>query len=183
MKNLIEFEQLNEAIALPSQPKDAYNKVLAVCKKDPKRCLQVVDTYKASTKEQNTDKNMYSIFVKSVMDKQPLGPAEYMGKRFLLNKDLLKFILSDGKGINENKSINESFWTSIFGEPSVEDAAKDSLKSQGYSHRGRDEDNYIMYDGQKFYPDQIQYDDYSSTKPIPRIENGKLIVANPAWSM
>lgn len=40
-----------------------------------------------------------------------------------------------------------------------------------------------MFDGQKFYPDQIEYDDYNSSKQIPRVENGKLIVANPVWNM
>jgi hypothetical protein len=40
-----------------------------------------------------------------------------------------------------------------------------------------------MFQGQKFYPDQIQYDDVYSTKPIPRVENGMLIVANPAWNL
>jgi hypothetical protein len=79
--------------------------------------------------------------------------------------------------------INEGFWSSLFGKPTVDDAAHDSLRGQGFSHRGRDEDNYIMFDGQKFYPDQIEYDDYQSTKKIPRVENGKLIVANPAWSL
>ena len=80
-------------------------------------------------------------------------------------------------------SVNEGFWSSLFGKPTVDDAAHDSLRGQGFSHRGRDEDNYIMFDGQKFYPDQIEYDDYQSTKKIPRVENGKLIVANPAWSL
>lgn len=79
--------------------------------------------------------------------------------------------------------INEGFWSSLFGKPSVDDAARDSLRGKGFSHRGKDEDNYIMFDGQKFYPDQIEYDDVYSTKPIPRIENGKLIVANPAWNL
>jgi hypothetical protein len=40
--------------------------------------------------------------------------------------------------------VNESFWTSIFGKPTVDDAAHDSLRGQGFSHRGKDEDNYIM---------------------------------------
>jgi hypothetical protein len=82
-----------------------------------------------------------------------------------------------------NSNVNESFWTSIFGKPTVDDAAHDSLRGQGFSHRGKDEDNYIMFDGQKFYSDQIEYDNVHSTKPIPRVENGMLIVANPAWSL
>jgi len=88
---------------------------------------------------------------------------------------------------NFDGKINEGFWDSLFGKPTVDDAAKDSMKSQGWSHRGKDsekkEDNYIMFNGQKFYPDQIEYDSAYSTKEIPRVENGKLIVANPAWSL
>jgi hypothetical protein len=50
---------------------------------------------------------------------------------------------------------------------------------------GKDDsdENYVVFKGQKFYPNQIQYDDAYSTKEIPRIEDGILIVANPAWSM
>jgi hypothetical protein len=84
-----------------------------------------------------------------------------------------------------NSKINEGFWNSIFGKPTVDDAAHDSTRGQGWSHRGKEEDeqNYIMFQGQKFYPDQIEYDDVYSTKPIPRVENEKLIVSNPSWNM
>jgi hypothetical protein len=85
----------------------------------------------------------------------------------------------------EERKTNEGFWSSIFGNPTVKDAAKSNLRGQGHSIIGKDEDeeNYVMYNGQKFYPSQIEYDDYHSTKPLPRVENGKLIIANPAWSM
>jgi peptidoglycan hydrolase-like protein with peptidoglycan-binding domain len=79
--------------------------------------------------------------------------------------------------------INEGFFDKLFGKPTVDDAAHDSVRGQGWSHRGKDEENYIMFKGEKFYQDQIEYDDYDSTKPIPRIEGEKLIVANPAWSL
>lgn len=79
--------------------------------------------------------------------------------------------------------INEGFFDKLFGKPTVDDAAHDSLRGQGFSHRGKDEENYIMFKGEKFYQDQIEYDNYDSTKPIPRIEGGKLIVANPVWSL
>jgi hypothetical protein len=84
-----------------------------------------------------------------------------------------------------SEKVNEGFWDSLFGGPTVDDAAHDSMRGQGFSHRGKDKDeqNYIVFQGQKFYPDQIQYDDVYSTKPIPRIENGILIVANPAWNL
>ena len=82
-----------------------------------------------------------------------------------------------------NSKINEGFWDSLFGKPTVDDAAHDSLRGQGFSHRGKDEENYIMFQGQKFYPEQIQYDEVYSTKQIPRIEGDMLIVANPAWNL
>jgi len=41
----------------------------------------------------------------------------------------------------------------------------------------------IEFNGTKFYPDQIEYDDYHSTKPLPRVEGDTLIISNPAWSM
>ena len=83
------------------------------------------------------------------------------------------------------KKVNESFWNRVFGRPDIDSAAKSNLKGQGYSVRGRDEDeqNYVMFNGQKFYPSDIEYDDYYSTKPLPRVENGKLIIANPGWDM
>ena len=88
------------------------------------------------------------------------------------------------KEYNSFKGINESFWSSIFGKATVKDAADTALKGQGFSHTGKDdEENYIMFQGEKFYPSQIEYDDYHSTKELPRIEDGKLIVANPAWSL
>jgi len=84
-----------------------------------------------------------------------------------------------------NTKVSESFWSDLFGNPSVGSAAHDALRGQGFSHRGKEEDekDYIIFNGQKFYPADIEYDDVYSTKEIPRIENGKLIVANPAWSM
>jgi hypothetical protein len=84
-----------------------------------------------------------------------------------------------------NTEVSESFWSDLFGKPSVDSAAHDALRGQGFSHRGKEEyeKDYIIFNGQKFYPADIEYDDAYSTKEIPRIENGKLIVANPAWSM
>jgi hypothetical protein len=82
---------------------------------------------------------------------------------------------------SKTSEMNESFWTAIFGNPTVKGAAEDHMRKSGFSHTGKDEDNYIMFQGQKFYQDSIEYDDYHSTKPLPRIEGGKLIIANPAW--
>ena len=77
--------------------------------------------------------------------------------------------------------IKEGLWSRVFGEATTKDAAEDSLRGQGYSHTGKDEKNYIMFQGQKFYDEDIEYDDYNSMKEIPRVEGGKLIVANPVW--
>jgi len=80
--------------------------------------------------------------------------------------------------------VNESFWNSLFGKPTVKDAAHTQLRGQGYSHTGKEDDsNYIMFNGQKFYPSQIEYADYQDLGQLPRVENGMLIIANPAWSL
>lgn len=106
-------------------------------------------------------------------------PSE--GKNTVIDKALRAV-----KNINESESkVEEGFWSSIFGDPTVDDATRSSFKSQGWSHMGRDEKekNYVVFNGKKFYPEEIEYDDVYSTKDVPRIENGKLIVANPAWSL
>jgi hypothetical protein len=87
----------------------------------------------------------------------------------------------------KDQKVNEGFWESIFGKPTISQASHDSLRGQGWSHTGGGntsrEDNYIMFDGQKFYPEQIEYAGYQDLGKLPRVENGKLIIANPAWSM
>lgn len=81
----------------------------------------------------------------------------------------------------KEESVKEGLWSRLFGGDKVDSAAEDSVRGQGFSHRGKDDDNYIMFQGQKFYDADIEYDDYSSTKPLPRVEGGKLIIANPMW--
>lgn len=88
------------------------------------------------------------------------------------------------KHIKEYTEITESFWTDAFGKPTVKTAAHDSLRGKGFSHTSRDErGEAIIFNGQEFYPDQIEYADYNDMGEIPRIEGGKLIITNPAWSM
>lgn len=88
--------------------------------------------------------------------------------------------------------IKEGFWDGIFGRPTIDKAAADSLKSQGHSEvmRGAgisdeevgDKDKlYVVFNGQKFGDENIEYASVYDTGEIPRIENGKLIIANPQW--
>jgi hypothetical protein len=39
-----------------------------------------------------------------------------------------------------------------------------------------------MFNGKKFYDEDIEYADNQDLGEIPRIERGKLIIANPNWS-
>ena len=88
-------------------------------------------------------------------------------------------------------NVTEGFWDDIFGRPKATgDISKGTvLRGQGWSQTGKDrstedtEDYYIVFQGQKFYDDDVEYDDYYSSKPLPRIERGKLIIANPAWKL
>jgi RNA binding exosome subunit len=65
------------------------------------------------------------------------------------------------------------------------DAAHSAFKSKGYSSRGKDDEGefYIMFDGEKFYEGDFKIADYNDTGDIPRVDGGKLIIANPAWGM
>jgi len=87
--------------------------------------------------------------------------------------------------VKESSEMEESYWDKIFGKPESQDAARSAMKSKGFSHTGKDDDEskYTMFDGQKFYEDDIEYADPYDTGDIPRIEDGKLIIANPAWSL
>ena len=69
------------------------------------------------------------------------------------------------------------------GYDSIGDAAHSSLKSKGHSHTGKDDSDefYIVFDGDKFYEGDFEIADYNDTGDIPRVEDGKLIIANPAW--
>lgn len=78
------------------------------------------------------------------------------------------------------------FWRDIFGEPDIKDSARSAYKSQGYSQMGRDDEErkgefYMVFNGQKYFPDQIDYADYNDLGDLPRVEGDKLIVPNPAW--
>jgi RNA binding exosome subunit len=69
------------------------------------------------------------------------------------------------------------------GFDSMGDAAHSDLKSKGHSHRGKDDEGefYIVFDGEKFYEDDFEIAGRNDMGKIPRVEDGKLIIANPAW--
>ena len=69
------------------------------------------------------------------------------------------------------------------GFDSMGDAAHSALKSKGHSHRGKDDEGefYIVFDGEKFYEDDFEIAGRNDMGKIPRVEDGKLIIANPAW--
>ena len=99
------------------------------------------------------------------------------------NQKLERRIMSEQK-----QEENEGFWNDIFGKPSIKDATHTSLRGTGSSLSGKDNTDddrhtYTMFNGQKFYEDEIEYADYNDMGDLPRIEDGKLIIANPVWSM
>jgi len=93
-------------------------------------------------------------------------------------------VSADGGGVSVMETeMAEGLWDRLFGSPSVTDAAKDAFKSQGHSHVAKDDSQelYVVFNGEKFYPSDIEYADHNDLGEIPRVENGKLIVANPMW--
>ncbi len=69
------------------------------------------------------------------------------------------------------------------GLDTIRDVSHSLLKSKGFSHRGKDDEGefYIVFDGEKFYEDDFEIADHNDIGKIPRVEDGKLIIANPAW--
>ena len=147
------------------------------------------------TKEKSDINNIMDLGYRFMMSRNPDGPKNKEGFEMALED--LKWIFKttinniEGQrrgigGVMETKQeTKESFWDLNFGRPSVKDAAKTHLKRHGYSHMGKEEegDNYVMFNGEKFFPDQIEYADYQDLGDLPRIEDGKLLVANPAWGL
>lgn len=66
----------------------------------------------------------------------------------------------------------------------MDDAKHTMLRGKGYSHSEKnDGKEYIVFDGQKFAQEDIRIADYHDLGKLPRVEDGYLIIANPAWSM
>lgn len=107
-----------------------------------------------------------------------------------MSKKFIKITESQLKRIMESQ-LNEGFFEDNFGEPDVDRAFRDSKRATGVAGRGRKDQNYgespkdeyVIFQGQEFHPRNIQYASYDDLGEIPRIENGKLIVTNPAWEL
>lgn len=97
---------------------------------------------------------------------------------------IIKRVIQEQK----NTEIEEGFFDNIFGRPSIKDAAHTAKRGTGHSHTGKhdsssQEHDYISFGGQKFSKDDVEYADYHDLGDLPRIEGGKLIIANPAWDL
>lgn len=103
-----------------------------------------------------------------------------MGKIVKITESQLKKIIE--KVVLDN-NLNEGLFDRLFHKPDVKDAASDALRSKGYSQIAKDDEDelYIVFNGEKFYPNDVEYADNYDTGEIPRVENGKLIIANPMW--
>jgi hypothetical protein len=143
---------------------------------------------------------------KFVLENCPEGPKnkeKYMESINELDR-LFSYVIRNLKGnvsgsdsgssmIETKKETKESFWDLNFGKASVDDARDSSMRRSGTSSTGRDDQNYgskpskenfyIVFDGQKYYEDDIEYADYQDMGDLPRVEDGKLIVGNPAWRL
>lgn len=136
-----------------------------------------------------------------MMARNPDGPKNKEGFEAALEdlkwifKSTINNIEGQRRGMGDmmetKQETKESFWDDIFGRPDVDRAVKDSMRATGSSGRGRKdsnygedpkpEDEYVVFQGQQFSPDDIEYASYDDLGDLPRVENGKLIVTNPAW--
>lgn len=138
-----------------------------------------------------------------MMARNPDGPKNKMGFEAALDdlKWIFKTTISNIEGQRRGlggmestkEETNEGFFDDIFGKPDVDRATRDSMRATGASGRGRRDSNYgenpkredefVIFKGQQFSPDDIEYASYDDLGDLPRIEGGKLIVTNPAWEL
>jgi hypothetical protein len=149
------------------------------------------------TKEKSDINNIMDLGYRFMMSRNPDGPKNKEGFEAALEdlkwifKSTINNIEGQRRGVGDmmetKQETKESFWDLNFGKPTVDDAAKTHLKKHGYSHIGKDDerggDNYVMFNGQKFFPHEIEYAGYQDLGDLPRVEDGKLIIANPAWGL
>lgn len=81
---------------------------------------------------------------------------------------------NESKKTKFTNKVNEGFFSWLFGKKTTNAA------NQGAGSQSSDR-NYIMFNGQKFYDENIEYAGWNDTGRIPRVEGGKLIIANPMW--
>lgn len=86
----------------------------------------------------------------------------------------------------ENFHLDEA-WNDFLRGPRTEDATRDSYRSKGFSHSGTDNlgsknpTDFVVFDGRKFFGEDLLFASLHDMGEIPRIEGDKLIIANPAW--
>ena len=73
---------------------DLYNMAIQRVKKNPSGSMKAIQSYnpKPKTQEEENDKNFYITFIQSVIDKSPMTPADYIGKRLSYNMELFNLI-------------------------------------------------------------------------------------------
>ena len=92
--------------------------------------------------------------------------------RALIREEITKELRS----IQNRKQIQEGLFD-FFGK----------MFSKGKSSKPQSSDNIsssnkgVYFNGKMYTPEKIEYDDFNSTKTTPRVEGGRLIVANPYW--
>lgn len=71
---------------------DLYNMAIQRIKKNPSGSLKAVKSYKSKNQEEENDKNFYITFIESVINKSPMTPVDYIGKRLSYNMRLFNLI-------------------------------------------------------------------------------------------
>lgn len=153
----------------------------------PLSVRMAIMSHLSDLQERNRDSKDEINFIKVLIRK-------YMSKDIEVDTDKLDALYDQvssgdfsGSALDETAmdDMNEG-WRDIFGEPDVKDAARSAYKSQGHSMMGSDDEQregeyYTVFNGEKFFSNQIEYADYQDMGELPRVENGMLIVPNPAW--
>ena len=71
---------------------DLYNMAIQRIKKNPSKSMSAVKSYKPTSQEEENDKNFYITFIQSVINKKPMTPSDYIGKRLSYNMKLFNLI-------------------------------------------------------------------------------------------
>ena len=98
-----------------------------------------------------------------------------MYKNFNLSEKEKREILEQHKSHGYKQPLNEIFLDFL---PSVKDATEDQLKSSGSAYRGEVLGGipYVIFNGEKFYEEDIVIVDDYDLGVLPRVENGKLFI-------